>query len=68
MRTLIDTSDYLYETIEQIKGKTGEKLFDMISEKNGKGLPLVAWKLSKAGDYDGGSRLHNHSWIWSINN
>lgn len=55
MTTLSSTADHLSSAIEAMKGKDGKMLFTILSETGGKGLPLVAWKLKEAGDYDGES-------------
>lgn len=52
---LTATSDYLAEEILKIGG--GEK-FELLSEINGAGLPLVAWKLKSAGKYDGTLKIY----------
>jgi glutamate decarboxylase len=52
MTTLTSTADFLAEEI--LKIGDGQR-FEIISQGGGKGLPLVAWKLKKAGKYDGES-------------
>ena len=47
---LTATADYLANEIIAIQN--GE-LFELLSEGNGMGLPLVAWKLKKELKYDG---------------
>ena len=42
MSNLIETSDYLAKTVKEIDGG---KRFQLMSETNGRGLPLVAWQL-----------------------
>lgn len=50
MLNLTNTADELSKSISEINdGKT----FTMISETNGRGLPLVAWRLTKEEQYDG---------------
>lgn len=44
MQTLTETADYLSD---YVKNHSGGKLFQMISETEGRGLPLVAWQLQK---------------------
>jgi len=42
MSNLIETSDYLAKTVKEIDGG---RRFQLMSETNGRGLPLVAWQL-----------------------
>ena len=51
---LTATADYLARQIVAIKN--GE-LFELLSDGNGNGLPLVAWKLKGEQKYDGESQL-----------
>lgn len=44
MQTLTETADYLSDYVNNYDGG---KLFQMISETEGRGLPLVAWQLKK---------------------
>ena len=49
MHNLTDTANYIAEEIE----KMGDgKLFKILSTRNGKGLPLVAWKIVAEKNYD----------------
>lgn len=44
MQNLTETADYLSDYVAKYDGG---KLFEMISETEGRGLPLVAWQLKK---------------------
>lgn len=52
MTNLTSISDKLAEGIVGIQGGN---LFEIMSDGEGKGLPLVAWKLKKEGKFDGTS-------------
>lgn len=63
MSNLTSTSDYL--AAEILKIGDGNK-FELMSEINGKGLPLVAWRLKEEGKYDEfaiARTLRSRGWI-----
>jgi hypothetical protein len=54
MINLTTTSDWLAEKIESIVDAHGKTKFEILGDNlEGKGLPLVAWKLKNKEDYDG---------------
>jgi len=63
MKNLVATSDYFAEQVLKIGG--GEK-FALLSEINGKGLPLIAWRLKNKEVYDEfeiARHLRSKGWI-----
>ncbi|KAI5474691.1 cytosolic nonspecific dipeptidase [Pseudohyphozyma bogoriensis] len=63
MLNLTRTADALAKEVAAFQDG---KLFEIISEGNGKGLPLVAWKLKQVGKYDEfaiAAHLRQRGWI-----
>ncbi|GAA5907708.1 hypothetical protein JCM6882_008953 [Rhodosporidiobolus microsporus] len=62
MNNLIKVSDFLADEVLSI----GDDMFELLSEKNGKGLPLVAWRIKKEKPYDEfaiAAHLRQRGWI-----
>ncbi|GAA5858625.1 hypothetical protein JCM8547_001396 [Rhodosporidiobolus lusitaniae] len=62
MENLTGTADYIAGEVEKI----GDGMFELMSEKSGKGLPLVAWKIKGDKPYDEfaiASHLRQRGWI-----
>ncbi|CAG8495381.1 2172_t:CDS:10 [Ambispora gerdemannii] len=60
MHNITNTADHLIERLE----KTGR--FEILSERGGRGLPLVAFRLKKEyhyNEFDIANRLREHGWI-----
>jgi glutamate decarboxylase len=64
MTNLTQTADYLANYVEKYDGG---KLFKMISETGGRGLPLVAWQLKEGvthwDEFALARALRLHGWI-----
>lgn len=56
MINVTTTSDWLAEKIAKIEDAEGDIKFEILGNNlEGKGLPLVAWRLKKQEKYDGTS-------------
>ncbi|BGP19955.1 hypothetical protein JCM10213_006732 [Rhodosporidiobolus nylandii] len=66
MTNLTKVADYVADEVLDIKDQDGKPLFELMSEKSGEGLPLVAWRINVEKPYDEfaiASHLRQRGWI-----